>query len=246
MSIRVICSECQSELEVSEAAAGKKGRCPTCQAVMEIPRAADPGGLRVAPSGGVIFVHCLKCGLQLEVSAASAGRKGRCPQCRELMSIPRVDERDLVHDGAQDSLVVTCQKCNTQLQVSASAAGKMGRCPQCRGVMPIPAAEEGAQETMTPVPQPEGRPVELDRIESMRHLSAPATEPPVEQLASPPLKPSSPPPVPRSAGKPKALPPVVIPPPVIRALLESAPRPPGETPSGLPAADDPSSGASGT
>jgi Zn-dependent protease with chaperone function/DNA-directed RNA polymerase subunit RPC12/RpoP len=88
VSIHVICSHCQAELEVSDAAAGKKGRCPACQAVMEIPRAAGNGSPMASGDGDTILVHCSECGMQLQVSAASAGRKGRCPRCQAVMPIP--------------------------------------------------------------------------------------------------------------------------------------------------------------
>ncbi len=153
MSIRVICSQCQTELEVSDAAAGKKGRCPACQGVMDIPCAGEDA--RATTTGGgtgeTVFVHCTECGLELEVSATSAGKKGRCPHCHAVTSIPRTG-RSLRGAGAADTILVTCQACQTQLRVSANSAGRTGRCPTCHALMPIPAQARPAE---SPVDEPE-------------------------------------------------------------------------------------------
>ena len=77
--ISVVCTHCQTTLEVSDAFAGKKGRCPTCQAVVDIPAASD-----------TIVVTCQECHAQLEVAASFAGKMGRCPACQAVMPIPGI------------------------------------------------------------------------------------------------------------------------------------------------------------
>ena len=103
---------------------------------MEIPRASDSGSAQAPGNGDTIEVHCAECGMQLRVSAASAGRKGRCPRCQAVMPIPPAVQSTA--EPQANTIVVTCQECHTELKVSADSAGKKGRCPSCRAVMSIP------------------------------------------------------------------------------------------------------------
>lgn len=103
---------------------------------MEIPRAGGNGSAKAA-GGDAIHVQCTECGMELTVSAASAGRKGRCPRCQAIMPIPHAGQSST--EQRDDTIVVTCQECHAELQVAAECAGKKGRCPNCKAVMSIPA-----------------------------------------------------------------------------------------------------------
>lgn len=111
------CSHCGLPVRTPAAAAGKKGKCPNCGAVVKIPEAnrlagpeADRGGIRTAavtsprlpsttqtaesatrqPTGmpATVEFACPQCGKPVRTPAAAAGKKGRCPSCNAIFAIP--------------------------------------------------------------------------------------------------------------------------------------------------------------
>jgi phage FluMu protein Com len=85
-------------VRVPAAHAGKKGKCPHCQAIMQIPTATTKaaasaksggqGGAASAKSGGPISFHCPSCSRLVKTPAAAAGKKGKCPHCAAVVQIP--------------------------------------------------------------------------------------------------------------------------------------------------------------
>jgi len=101
MIIRFLC-RCGMAVEVPARHAGKKGRCPTCRAVLVVPtppakpRTSGPNSpavrlQRAVLRDGKIRFLCA-CGQAISVSAEQAGRKGKCVKCHTTLEVPRVSE----------------------------------------------------------------------------------------------------------------------------------------------------------
>lgn len=105
MSIRFTCPSCQSMLRISDSAAGKRGKCPYCKGVIEVPAPAQlpapvaepiaevlpveqpimdalPAGPILDPTRRFFLCRCEYCSRDLRVPVYEAGRVLRCPSCR--------------------------------------------------------------------------------------------------------------------------------------------------------------------
>jgi phage FluMu protein Com len=108
MAIEFSCPHCQQLVRTPLTAAGKKGKCPKCNAVVQIPArwaskserpAAVPqqsvGGSASSSSRwkeespGTIEFYCTHCGQLVRTPAATGGKRGKCPNCQELVQIPQ-------------------------------------------------------------------------------------------------------------------------------------------------------------
>lgn len=97
MAVEFTCPECSQLVRTPDEAAGKKGRCPFCSAVVHIPSPypMDPGPGRAAESGDPsasdtsdkISFEC-SCGKILSASADMVGNKARCPRCGTMSRVP--------------------------------------------------------------------------------------------------------------------------------------------------------------
>jgi hypothetical protein len=87
-----------------DASAGKRGRCPQCQGIVQIPAQQAAGHrcdsrviaarvvapeVTVSDSGESIQFFCFACGKIIRTTTAVAGKRGRCPHCREIIEVPR-------------------------------------------------------------------------------------------------------------------------------------------------------------
>ncbi|MEE3368160.1 MAG: hypothetical protein VX346_02325 [Planctomycetota bacterium] len=96
------CQQCRQTVRVPATSAGKKGRCPHCQQVVQIPQQAQPPAVPdqnteqttprqsqpAASANGKIEFDCQQCWKTVRVPATSAGKKGRCPHCQQVVQIP--------------------------------------------------------------------------------------------------------------------------------------------------------------
>ena len=115
MPIEFPCPTCRHLVRTPDATAGKKGKCPQCGAVVQIPGPQSPAPavikIREAPSSstptlkdatsyitpntlnsGTIDFSCAECGQVVRAPAALAGRRGRCPECGSITQIPQVGQ----------------------------------------------------------------------------------------------------------------------------------------------------------
>lgn len=113
MPIEFSCPTCFQLVRTPEGTAGKKGKCPHCGAVVQIPW-STPGGPAAdtsapwapsqtppvsapqpsphqspRPSSGTIDFHCAACGALVRAPAGMAGKRGKCGQCQGVVQIPR-------------------------------------------------------------------------------------------------------------------------------------------------------------
>jgi phage FluMu protein Com len=112
MPIEFSCPSCRQLVRTPDTTAGKKGKCPHCRSVVQIPAprsagklpskspsAAPQPNLRGAAAGAgpaaaasTVEFFCVECGQLVRTPAAAAGKKGKCPNCRAVIDIPRKRE----------------------------------------------------------------------------------------------------------------------------------------------------------
>jgi len=85
----------------------------------------------------VIRFTCKKCGQKFKVSDQQAGKKGKCPKCKQSLVIPPVEEK-----SSQESSIIKfrCPSCGQKIGVSGNYAGKRVRCAKCKNPLRVPQA----------------------------------------------------------------------------------------------------------
>ncbi|MBC8876651.1 MAG: serine/threonine protein kinase [Planctomycetes bacterium] len=103
--IEFSCPKCRLPVRTPGSFAGKKGMCPNCNAVVQIPRQAERQASRPAPSGlsglslqaasptpdsSIIRIEfsCPYCRRPVRTPRGAAGKKGKCPSCGAIVDIP--------------------------------------------------------------------------------------------------------------------------------------------------------------
>src|SRR5262249_5719676 len=105
-----------------------------------------------------IRFNCPHCQKSLKVSAELAGRRARCPGCKQAIAIPTLDPvvsaevEDLAAAALSDELKpeekpeeketgpikFQCPYCDEMVEVSADLAGKQTPCPECKRIVKVP------------------------------------------------------------------------------------------------------------
>ncbi len=90
--IQFKCSGCGTTLRLKDETAGRKGKCPKCGIVLEVPSPPLPrDDTESDASAGVykpVRYKCAHCGLTLETAQSLAGKEDRCPHCRKTHTVP--------------------------------------------------------------------------------------------------------------------------------------------------------------
>ncbi len=198
-TIEFQCNSCNELVTIPAEFAGKKGKCPYCQSVIQIPlsstakktsapkpaaAASRPQAPRTPPPQaeqqlGSIEFSCSSCGELVVTPASAAGKKGKCPHCREVVLIPKKSASNkreqpapapqpaagraapqTAQASAEDKIRFPCTRCGKTVTTPASAGGKKGKCPHCSAVVTIPtaAAKAGPKPKPQPKPQPKPKP----------------------------------------------------------------------------------------
>lgn len=95
--IEFACPECGLPVRTPLSTAGKKGKCPSCGALVRIPAEPAAGEARApqppqpAPRPQAADFPCPHCGNLVRKPPGSGGKKGRCPSCRSVVTIPPDD-----------------------------------------------------------------------------------------------------------------------------------------------------------
>jgi hypothetical protein len=88
--------------------------------------------IRVVPDKSPkIKFHCESCGQKIRVAQIHAGKKGKCPNCKNLINIPSHPE------GSTVTLV--CTICNETIHVPEGTAAEFIECPKCSSYMEAPS-----------------------------------------------------------------------------------------------------------
>ena len=80
----------------------------------------------------MIKFACGRCGRLIRVDAKYAGKKGKCPKCGNIVTVPK------------ESTIISflCGQCGHQIEVPEVHAGKKGKCPKCGNAVVVPARKE--------------------------------------------------------------------------------------------------------
>ena len=176
MPIEFNCQSCGRLMRTPDAAAGKKGKCPSCSATMDIPSASAPqANTPAAPTSDSssseqgkgtesqgtsdrIEFPCPKCSQPVRTPVSAAGKKGKCPSCGEVVQIP-LESPDAPQTEVKPSAKIQfrCPGCQKRLRMPANVAGKKVKCPACSAVLSIPSSTKKksrseAQPGLAPLP----------------------------------------------------------------------------------------------
>ena len=132
-------------MRAPDASAGKRGQCPQCGNVNTIPAASDAGTLEeeagASTATGTIEFPCGSCGKQMRTPASAAGKKGKCPACSAVFTIPAAVAKSAAAPARPvptGPIEFACSNCGHTVKTPGSAAGKKGKCPRCQAVIDIP------------------------------------------------------------------------------------------------------------
>ncbi len=100
---------------------------------------AEQAARRPPPSNDLIKLACY-CGHRFAVRSDHAGKKVKCPSCKETMLVHRAEEKAPVPPTSAAPISVQCGQCGKRLTVSAKLAGKTVKCSQCSSPIKIVAA----------------------------------------------------------------------------------------------------------
>src|SRR5262245_15474916 len=107
-----------------------------------------------------IRFNCRHCQKTLKVAAELAGKRARCPGCKQAITIPTLDPVALAEaeamaaaafadesaNAAEQKHVGTikfqCAFCDEMVEVSAELGGKQTPCPECRRIVKVPLPEK--------------------------------------------------------------------------------------------------------
>ncbi|MEX2176278.1 MAG: YIP1 family protein [Pirellulaceae bacterium] len=120
MPIEFPCPTCHQQVRTPDAAAGKKGKCPTCGTVVIIP----------APVVALL--------------PSQTPTPHRTPKPAATPSKPATTPQP---ERPTEGIEFACPMCRQTVRTPASAAGKKGKCPHCQGVVQIPAAKASGKQS---------------------------------------------------------------------------------------------------
>ena len=78
----------------------------------------------------MIKFSCNNCGRKIGVKDELAGKRGKCPGCKNAIVVP---EKTIL-------INFTCENCGEAISAPGTRAGKEGTCPKCKYALVVPAA----------------------------------------------------------------------------------------------------------
>jgi membrane associated rhomboid family serine protease len=149
MTVHFQCPKCRKALAVRDEYAGRSGKC-TCGAAVMVPKlAVTVVPIRTAAAAeDMIRFACKTCGKRIKVPSSRAGSQGKCPQCKNVISIPTSSDRSTVEQVSEPvvkpqavaagDIRVPCAMCNTVVHVPESSAGNLVECKKCGSFVEVP------------------------------------------------------------------------------------------------------------
>jgi len=80
----------------------------------------------------MISFTCSSCGRIISVDEKYSGKKGKCPKCGGMVTIP----------ARSTVIVFHCRNCEHKIKVPGKYGGKKGKCPKCHEPVVIPSLEK--------------------------------------------------------------------------------------------------------
>lgn len=107
----------------------------------------------------VIKFNCQHCQRTLKVNQEQAGKKARCPGCKQVITIPTLGpppedvealaaaalaEQPAAKEEVKEAAPIqfTCPYCDEEIQVSAELEGKQTPCPECSRIIKVPVRQK--------------------------------------------------------------------------------------------------------
>ncbi len=102
----------------------------------------------------MIRLSCSNCGQKIKTDDKYAGKRFRCPSCKQPLQIPQVKEGT---GPAKPAIIkFRCPNCSQKIGVSPDYAGKVVRCGQCKHRLRVPqppgaAAQPKPKDDLVPL-----------------------------------------------------------------------------------------------
>jgi len=145
------CSQCGCPVRTPASMAGKKGKCPSCGAVFQIP-AAQPSPPAAASRASTARAPAGPPPLTPRSAAPAAGERLAAPR----MPAPAPGGAAASGTAAPAAGAFACARCGKTLRMPPGSGGKKGKCPACGETFQIPA--ETAGRSAGPAPRPAASP----------------------------------------------------------------------------------------
>ena len=84
----------------------------------------------------MIKFYCKDCGQKISAPEKHAGKKGKCPKCKNIIVVPK----------AEKTVSCKCAMCGYAMKASESSRGELLECPKCKCYVEIPAEQTAESE----------------------------------------------------------------------------------------------------
>lgn len=177
MSIEFNCRYCSKTLRVSDQSAGKKCKCPSCSATLDIPSPNSSlapqipsSSIAGEPTADVLQIGCPKCRVVLHYVSALEGTRGMCKGCGHIFTL----SQKAIDSPTTDSFPFECPACHFMFEGKPGMEGKKGKCTECNEVFFIAPLQ-------LPEPKPVAAPVQVSKPKA----TAPSSPSKKQQLPTP-------------------------------------------------------------
>lgn len=89
----------------------------------------------------MIKFSCPKCGKRFKVPDEHAGKKGKCPECKDSILIPGIKSKEQDTSPSKQIIKFRCQTCGGQVEAPEALKGKNILCPNCDSNIEVPQKE---------------------------------------------------------------------------------------------------------
>lgn len=107
--------------------------------------------------------HCKNCGQKIRVPEIHAGKKGKCPKCKNIVVVPGEAERT-------GRVSFKCSTCDEDIEVPESSRGKLIECSKCGCYVEVPSEKKPAETKKTPIEPRREDDVSDKSIEALQRL----------------------------------------------------------------------------
>ncbi|WP_146678458.1 zinc ribbon domain-containing protein [Pirellula sp. SH-Sr6A] len=197
MSIEFQCRYCSKTLRVADQSAGKKCKCPSCSATLDIP-VFEPASLApvdAPPSADtsdsdVLQIGCPKCRVVLHYVSALEGTRGMCKGCGHIFTL----SQKAIDAPTTDSFPFECPACHFMFEGKPGMEGKKGKCTECNEVFfiaPLKLPEPKPAVSPVQVSKPRPTPTPAPANPKSRQTAAPKPSTPKSNGPKSPVRPSA-------------------------------------------------------
>lgn len=92
-----------------------------------------------------IQADCSSCGHSFQASSKYAGKKVKCPECKEPLTLPAAKSKAKASSKKNAAKITLKCKCGQKFNAKAELAGKKIKCPKCEQPIRVPAGNKIAK-----------------------------------------------------------------------------------------------------